>query len=339
MSNKKHIFLLIGLVVGVFFACSNKKQEQQYVSMPEELEKIYKELEKNPKNANLYVELSRYYTNTRELDSALNNALIALRLAPNNSDMYVAVSDVYFAMEYIDNAEEMLEKAIAVNNKNNDAHLKLGLLYFSRNDYKQSEEILTKAIRLQTHNPQAYHILAWNYRKKGDTASAIRNYLIAADQNPDYFEAYMELGFLYHCKHNRLAIDYYNNALNVQPDNIQALYNLAMFYQETGDYEKALEKYRMMLQINPNHKFALHNMGWIYLVKQDKFEEAVTFFTKAIEQDSTYVEAVYNRGCSFEQLKKYDYARQDYMYSLRLANNYPLAIDGLNRLDKLQYGK
>jgi Flp pilus assembly protein TadD len=72
------------------------------------------------------------------------------------------------------------------------------------------------------------------------------------------------------------------------------------------------------------------------LVGQEKYEEAVVFFTKAIEQDTTYVEAVYNRGYCFEQLKQYDNARQDYMYSLQLANNYALSIAGLNRLDKVR---
>jgi tetratricopeptide (TPR) repeat protein len=71
-------------------------------------------------------------------------------------------------------------------------------------------------------------------------------------------------------------------------------------------------------------------------VGEDKYEEAVVFFTKAIEINPNYVEAVYNRGSSFEMLKQYDNARQDYMYALKLVNNYPLAIDGLNRLDKMQ---
>jgi tetratricopeptide (TPR) repeat protein len=304
--------------------------------MPEELVKIYKALEEEPDNAELYLDLSKYYIGVNQLDSALNNALTAIRLDSTNSDYYVAVSNVYFAMGNVENTEEILEKAISLNSKNNEACLKLGELYFITKDYKQSEEILTKALQIDVHNPRAYFILAWNYREKGDTALAIRNYLTAAEQDPDYFDAYMELGVLYHAKHNPLSIDYYNNALNVQPNNVQALYNLAMFYQETEEYEKALEKYRMILQIDAHNKFALHNMGWIYLMGQDKFEEAVVFFTKAIEQDTTYIEAVYNRGFSFEQLKKYDNARQDYLYSLQLANNYPLAIEGLNRLDKLQ---
>jgi len=332
---RKH-FVLILWVLGLFVSCTHKQKEEQYASMPQELANIYRKIGKNPRNADLYVELSRYYTNTGQLDSAMNNALIAVRLEPNNSDMYVAVSDVYFAWEYLDNAEEMLEKALGLNNKNNDAYLKLGLLYLSREDYTRSEEIVTKAIQLQTYNPQAYNLLAWNYRLKGDTASAIRNYLRAAEQQSDYFDVYLELGFLHHCKGDPVAIDYYNNALNAKPDDIQVLYNIAMFYQEMGDYEKALEKYRMILQIEPQHRNALHNMGWIYLNEEKKYEEAVVFFTKAIEADTTYIEAIYKRGYCFENLKQYDNARQDYMYSLRLQNNYPLAVEGLNRLDKLK---
>ncbi|MDR1182732.1 MAG: tetratricopeptide repeat protein [Bacteroidales bacterium] len=328
--------LLICFIVGLVFACSNKNQENQYASMPDELVKIYKAIEKEPNNASLYLDLSSYYMKTKQLDSALNNALVAIRLDSGNANVYVAVSDVYFSMNYIDNAEEMLEKAIALDNKNNEAYLKLGELYFLLKDYQQSEEILLKSLQQTEYNPRAYHILAWNYREKGDTSLAIRYYLTAVEQDPDYFDAYTELGILYHYRHNPLAIDYYNNALNIQPDNIQILYNIAMFYQETKEYEKALEKYRMILQIDENHKYALHNIGWIYLMGEDKFEEAVVFFSKAIEQDTTYIEAIYNRGLSFEQLKKYDNARQDYMYSLRLITNYPLAIEGLNRLDKLQ---
>ena len=172
--------------------------------------------------------------------------------------------------------------------------------------------------------------------KEGDTSLAIRNFTQATDQNPDYVEAYIDLGVIYHSRHNPLAINYYNNALNVQPNNIKALYNLAMFYQETKDYEKALEKYRMILQIEPQHKNVLYNMGWVYMVGQEKHEEALAFYTKAIETDSTYVEAIHDRGLCFESLKQYENARQDYMYALKLVNNYPLAIEGLNRLDKLK---
>jgi tetratricopeptide (TPR) repeat protein len=270
------------------------------------------------------------------LDSALNVAFSAIRLDSTNSSFYVKLSDIYFAMANVEMTEEILEKALALDNKNNEACLKLAELHFLVEDYNLAQKDVKKAIELQTHNPKAYFISAWIFREQGDTLAAIRNYLIAVDQNPDYFDAYMELGVLYHYRHDPLAIDYYNNALNVKPNNVQALYNIAMFYQEAGNYEKALERYRMILQVEPQNKHALHNMGWVYLKGEEKYEEAVVFFTKAIQLDTNYIEAIYNRGLSFEKLKEYENARQDYMYSLRLQNNYPLAVEGLNRLDREQ---
>ena len=328
--------VLIVWSLGLLVSCSNSKKEQQYAAMPEELAEIHRKIDKNPSDPLLYFELSDYYMRMGRLDTALNSAFSAIRLDSANAAFYVKLSDIYFAMANTDAAEETLEKAIALDNKNNEAYLKLAELHFLLMNYDLAQRDIKKAIDLQTYNPKAYHILAWIFREKGDTLAAIRNYLIAADQNSDYFDAYMELGVLYHYKRDPLAIDYYNNALNVNPNNVKALYNIAMFYQEMGNYEKALEKYRMILQLEPNNKYALHNMGWVYLMGEEKYEEAVVFFTKAIALDTTYIGAVFNRGLSFESLKEYDKARQDYMYSLRLQNNYPRALEALNRLDRVK---
>ena len=333
---RRQIVVLIVGFVCLFVSCTDQKKEEQYASMPKELADIYRKIDKNPSDPLLYFELSDYYVNLGQLDEALNVAFSAIRLDSTNSSFYVKLSDIYFAQANTDMAEETLEKAIILDNKNNEACLKLAELYFLLNEYDLAQKNIKKSLELQTHNPKAYFISAWIFREKGDTLAAIRNYLVATDQDADYFDAYMELGILYHYKGDPLAIDYYNNALNVKPNNIQALYNIAMFYQEAGNYEKALEKYRMILQLEPQNKYALHNMGWVYLTGENKYDEAVVFFTKAIQLDTTYIEAVYNRGLSFEKLKQYDNARQDYMYSLRLQNNYSLAVEGLNRLDKLQ---
>ena len=339
----KHLIELIVGLVCLFASCTNKQKEEQYASMPAELAEIYRKIDKNPKDPLLYFELSDYYMSVGRMDSALNIAFSAIRIDSTNSSFYVKLSDIYFAMANTEATEEMLEKAIALNNKNNDAYLKLAELYFLLKEYDLAQKNTKKAIELQTHNPKAYHILGCIFQEIGDTLAAIRNHLIATNQNPDYFDAYMELGTLYYCKGNPLAIDYYNNALNVNPNSILCLYNIAMFYQKTGDYEKALEKYRMILQLEAKNKNefyfirnAYHNMGWVYSEGEQKYEEAVVFYTKAIQMDTTYIEAVYNRGFTFQRLKQYDNARQDYLYCLRLVNNYPLAVEGLNWLDKLQ---
>ena len=76
-----------------------------------------------------------------------------------------------------------------------------------------------------------------------------------------------------------------------------------------------------------------------YLIYEQKYEEAVAFFTKAIEVDPEFVNAVCNRALAFEELGQYENARQDYLYSRKLSENFEPAIQGLNRLDKIQKRK
>lgn len=336
---KKNSILILGSILCFIclFACnSNQQTEEAYVNMPPELANIYKKINKNPSNAALYVELSDYYAKTSTLDSALNTILTALRLDSNNANYYLKLSDIYFAMQNIDASEEILEKVIAIDRTNKEAYLKLAELHFLHKRYKEARKCLDDVLLIDNYNPKAYFIRAWVYKEEGDTNAAIRSYMAAVEQDPNYFEAYEDLGVLYHHKKDPLAISYYKNALNIKPDNIQVLYNLAMFYQETGDFEKALQQYKMILQLNPTYTYALHNIGWIYMIEQQKYDEAIAFFTKAIESDTSYIEAIYNRGVAFESLKKYNNARQDYAYVLKLNDTYELAIQGLNRLDKLQ---
>jgi len=48
---------------------------------------------------------------------------------------------------------------------------------------------------------------------------------------------------------------------------------------------------------------------------------------------------VYNLGRTYEARGNYKEAREQYRQALKLKTNYPLAIDGLNRLDKIQLRK
>lgn len=333
-SSKVIVFFAI---LGIFFACGGKKHAQ-HEEIDKELAALYQKIDRSPKDAKLYLQLSSYFLDKGLLDSALNASLVALKLDSNNSDIYLQVADIYFAKRDLTSVEEVLKKAIALDKNNNDARLKLSEFYFLVRDYEQSENLLIETIKLLPYNPKAYHLLGMNYQEENDTVNAIKAYLMALEQDADYFEACENLGVLYAQNLNPLAIDHYKNALRIRPDDPQILYNIAMFYQESGNYDQAVEYYKKMLQLNRKNQFALHNIGWIYL-QTNRFREAVTFFTQAIEIDTIYTAAIFNRGLAFESLKDYSKARQDYMYTLRWSENDPLAIEALNRLDSLQKKK
>ena len=330
--------LLCLLMAAAGISCRHSAADHRYEGLDTALVQLYKQLEKHPKDADLHMKLSDYYKERMLLDSALNHALISVRLDSNNADRYVQLSDIYLAMKETDLCEDMLEKAIRIDKNNGEAYLKLAELHFLFRRYDEADDVISKALALNDYNPKAHFIQGWILREQGDTSAAIRSYMKAVDQNSQYFEAYEELAHLYHVRHNPLAIQHYKNALRIRPNDIQTQYNMAMYYQETGDDRQALEQYNRILQVVPHNRIVLYNIGWIHLTRLEDYGEAIRYFTMAIEQDTTYLEAVYNRGLSFEDQGDLKSARQDFAYTLRLNPQYEPAIEALNRLDRKQAG-
>jgi tetratricopeptide (TPR) repeat protein len=107
-----------------------------------------------------------------------------------------------------------------------------------------------------------------------------------------------------------------------------------MYYQETGNYEMAIQIYNSILDIEPDFYVALYNIGYVNLVYLQDFEEAIDYFTRTLDIDPEYADAYYNRGFAFELLKDVENSRKDYKKTLEFSPNYEKAIDGLNRIDE-----
>ena len=231
-------------------------------------------------------------------------------------------------------SRSVLEKALSLNNEDTEVLLKLGELYLYVKDYKRTTEYIKQALEIDKVNPKIYFLRGYIKMETGDTLNAISDFQIAVDQDQEFYEAYIQLGILFALQKNQIAVDYYNNALNIEPNSIEAYYNLAMFYQNTDEYNKALETYTTILAIDPNFKYAYYNMGFVQLEYLGVYNVAIQSFTNAIKCDPEYAEAYFNRGLAFETLGDVMNARMDYEKSLQISKNYQKAIDGLNRLDK-----
>ncbi len=328
--------LLCLLMAAAGISCKHRTADNRYEGLDSALVQLYRQLEKHPKNADIHMRIADYYRLHMQADSALTHTLTAIRLDSNNAAYYVKLSDIYLILKDFDNCEEVLEKAIRIDKDYQEAYLNLAYLHFLFRRYDEATEVINRCLTLGDYNPKAYLIQGWIFRERGDTASAIRSYMKAVEQDAQYFEAYEELAHLYHVRHLPLAVEHYKNALKIRPDDILTRYNLAMFYQETMDNERAMEQYREILQREPDNRLALYNLGWIHLCRLGNYDEAVRYFTKVIEQDTSCVEAVYYRGIAFECKEDWRSARQDFAYTLHLDPTYEPSIEALNRLDSIQ---
>ncbi len=302
------------------------------------IKELNKKINKTPENANLYNERSKLFIDKGQINNALKDIKKALEIDSNNASFYCTLSDIYFEMGKIQKCIGSLKKAISLNNSpktNIDALLKLAKLELYQKNYFKTLEYINDALNIDMLNPKAYFLKGFTYKEMGDTAKAVSNLQTAVEQNPEYYDAYMQLGLIF-SKKNNLAQAYFKNALKIKPESIGALYALGMAYQEDEppQIDKAVETYSEIIEIDPAHKKAYYNIGYLNLVFLKNYNKAINNFTKAIQSDSNYFQAYYNRGYCYELLKDFNNAKKDYKKTLKIKVNYPNAIQGLNRVDK-----
>ena len=102
-------------------------------------------------------------------------------------------------------------------------------------------------------------------------AQAAAPLLEAVNRDPKDFDSYVKLGNLfYDGKEFPQAIQYYERALLIHPDNPDVRTDMGTAYWYTGNAEKALAAMETSLKYRPGHPQTLFNLGWVrWQGKQD----------------------------------------------------------------------
>lgn len=300
----------------------------------ERLDVLNKQIQSDSLNAEFFHERAMFYYDNEEFNEALKDIYTALEIDSTYAEYYVTLADVYLGMGKMQVCIESLDKALELDAENIRAYIKLAEINIVFHKYKEALENIDKALKIDELEAKAYFLRGVVLIENNDTIRGIRNFQKAIDVDQDYFDAHLQLGMLYADKKNKLAVDYFNNALNIDPNNREVSYYLALFYQETGKYEMATQIYNSILDREPDFYFALYNMGYMNLVYLQEFEVAIDYFNQTIDIEPEYADAYYNRGFAYELLLDVDNSRKDYEKTLELSPNYEKAIDGLNRIDE-----
>jgi tetratricopeptide (TPR) repeat protein len=295
------------------------------------LQAINAEILSDPNNAALYHKRAKYHLDNKSFDEGISDMARAMRLDSTKAEFYLTLSDLYFATNQSGNAKKALEKCISIDPKNVDGILKLAELYLYVNKSDKSIEYINQALRIDQYNAKAYFMKGMNYKDLKDTAKAISSMQTAVEQDQQYYNAYMQLGILCAAKNNKLAIDYYKNAIRIQPKSSEAWYDLGKFYQDAGDWNNAAGAYTTLLGFD-NNKNAMYNLGVINLVGLKAYNKALDYFTGAINADPKYAEAYYGRGICYKEMKENKKAEAEFKTALSINPDYEAAKHALMEL-------
>jgi cytochrome c-type biogenesis protein CcmH/NrfG len=102
-------------------------------------------------------------------------------------------------------------------------------------------------------------------------AQAAAPLLEAVNKDPNDFDSLVKLGNLYYDGQQfPSAIQYYERALVIHPDNPDVRTDMGTAYWYTGNAEKALAAMEKSLKYRPGHPQTLFNLGWVrWQGKQD----------------------------------------------------------------------
>jgi cytochrome c-type biogenesis protein CcmH/NrfG len=102
-------------------------------------------------------------------------------------------------------------------------------------------------------------------------AQAAAPLLEAVKKDPKDFDSLVKLGNLYYDgKQFPSAIQYYERALAIHPENPDVRTDMGTAYWYMGDAEKALAAMETSLKYRPGHPQTLFNLGWVrWQGKQD----------------------------------------------------------------------
>ena len=287
-------------------------------------------LAKDSLNPALYYKRAQLYREKEDFASAATDMYVALSLDSTRHEYWLYTAQLFWDGGETKRAITALDRAIAIDSANIPYYIAAARFLFIDSQYVPSLTYLNQALTQDIFNPEIYFYKGMVYKETGQTEKAISSFQTAVEQDPEFYDAFVQLGLLTRSRNPKLAEQYLNNALKSKPEGEDALYAKGFQQQDMKRYEEAVQTFRSLVEINPQNDEALYALGYSLLM-MDSLPEAYRMFDLATKVNPAYAEAYYKKGVCAEQLDRRDEAVLCYKNCLSL-KAYKPAEDALTRL-------
>ncbi|MFN3529611.1 MAG: tetratricopeptide repeat protein [Bacteroidia bacterium] len=341
MGNLKRLFMvLLPIMVFTLVQCSdkqdsNEKELEQREAAPEldeALVELNRHIRRAPKDPEVHHNRAVYFMSQKQYELALVDMRTVFKLDTNNANYFYTAGELFMKIGAFDQADDVLLIATTKNPDLARAHVKRGELAFYNKLYNTAMKYINDGLKADVNYAEGYFWKGMVYLEQQNADKAISSFMTAIEQNPDYIEAYMQLGLLIQEVQPDMAWQYFSNVLKLDDQHEDAYYARAMLVQEGGFPDSALVDYAQILEINPNHFDATYNTGYVHLLEK-RYDEAIEWFSKALQLDGRSYRAIHNRGLAYEMKGNLEVARSEYRAALKLEPGFDLALRALNRVN------
>lgn len=165
------------------------------------------------------------------LDGSVEKLVAATVLRPNFSEAYNLLGVCYDEKGQYRAAQEEYKKALKLEPNNARFLNNAGYSYYLSNDFGNSIKHYSRGLKITPNDRRMHNNIGLAYGRKGDYDKAKQHFTIAVGE----VGANLNLGYIYsqQGKYDD-AIKYYESALQMKPNSLPAMSNLAQLYDRTG---------------------------------------------------------------------------------------------------------
>ena len=177
-----------------------------------------------------------------------------------------------------DQANQSFQKSLDCGHDALSVSLEKAATYRSAGRLGEAAEQLNACTNFKNVSAEYHYQLGRLREQEGLYDEAVENYLKAFELDPHNTQAIFRLA--YRCDlggDEEAAIDYYNQVASETPTHISALLNLAVLYEDRGEFDEAARCVDMVLESHPNHPRAI-------LFKKDIDSSKTMYFDEEIEK-------------------------------------------------------
>jgi tetratricopeptide (TPR) repeat protein len=214
------------------------------------------------------------YSVAGRVEEALEIYFKVLDQQPQNLEVLQMVGHINVALQKFDDAEEYYKRVLEIDPLNQDASLLLDKLQNRHTSDAKPASAEEQYADIQT---------MINDGRQNDAVSALET---LSESYPDFALAHNDLGVLYYNQGDKeIALNHYEQAVRLEPHNLNFQKNLADFYfVESGRIEDALAIYNKVLEADFGDVEALMSMGLI-CEALERPENARHFYNRVLENE------------------------------------------------------
>jgi tetratricopeptide (TPR) repeat protein len=199
------------------------------------------------------------------------------------------LGNLYIANKETDKALEIYERALVINPNLMDVFVNMIRVYTAKKEYRAAlNRCETHLERIGNASPVVVSTIeelkGTLYMALGNVDAAKQAFKLSIQNNPRHIQPYLSLAKVFSSeKNDEKILEIYKNLLAQQPDQAGPHYYLAVFYEKRGEDQLAQVHYRKALDLNPEHILALNNLAFFFAERDLELDKALGLARKAKE--------------------------------------------------------